>query len=47
MIIEIAHKIISKQGKSVMLDFLQIVAIYASKLWMDAKMNTTSNYVNQ
>ena len=34
MIVETAHKIINKQGKSVMLDFiLQIVVIYASKLW--------------
>ena len=31
MIIETAHKIINKQGKSVMLDFLQIVMIYAGK----------------
>ena len=30
VIIETAHKIINKQGKSVMLDFLQIVVIYAS-----------------
>ena len=31
VIIEIAHKIINKQGKSVMLDFLQIEMIYAGK----------------
>ena len=31
MIIETAHKIINKQGKSVMLVFIQIVVIYASK----------------
>ena len=30
IIIETANKIINKQGKSVMLDFLQIVVIYAS-----------------
>ena len=34
VIVETAHKIINKQGKSVMLDFiLQIVVIYASKRW--------------
>ena len=34
VIVETAHKIINKQGKIVMLDFmLQIVVIYASKLW--------------
>ena len=31
VIVETAHKIINKQGKSVMLDFLQIVVIYAGK----------------
>ena len=30
MIIDTANKIINKQGKSVTLDFLQIVVIYAS-----------------
>ena len=30
IIIETAYKIINKQGKSVTLDFLQIVVIYAS-----------------
>ena len=34
VIVETAHKIINKQGKSVMLVFiLQIVVIYASKRW--------------
>ena len=30
VIIETANKIINKQGKSVMLDFVQIVVIYAN-----------------
>ena len=34
LIIKTVHKIINKQGKSVMLDFFfQIVVIYASKRW--------------
>ena len=33
IIIETANKIINKQGKSVTLDFLQIVVIYASWRW--------------
>ena len=33
IIIETANKIINTQGKSIMLDFLQIVVIYASKRW--------------
>ena len=33
MIIETAHKIMNKQGESIMLDFLQIVVIYASQRW--------------
>ena len=33
IIIETGNKIINKQGKSVMLDFKQIVVIYASKRW--------------
>ena len=33
LIIETANKIINKQGKSVMLDFLKFVVIYACKRW--------------